>query len=117
MDARIEEKINEFHATKPEGDIDLVGEVRKLLVESGLGQNLHETYDINRFIVDAKNKHSNAQRYLLNRYWYLQLSKFQTATINERGSLIPNGSVHTWLKIFQEVILPKLIELRLPVII
>lgn len=107
--------IEQYHQPKPEGDIDLIAEVRQHLVNSGLAQRATEAFDNNHFIAEAANKPSTVQRFLLNRYWGMQLMQAGKPSIEERYCLIPNGEVSDWLKLFKEKILPFVIENNLPV--
>lgn len=102
-----------FNQPKPEGDIDLVAEVRQILQESGLVQNAIEYFDTNRLIQDAIGKSSDVQRHLMNRYWSTQLAMVPNST-DIRYMLIPNGTILEWLKLFCSVIVPVLITHRLP---
>jgi hypothetical protein len=106
--------VAQYYQPKPEGDIDLVSEVRRVLVEAGLNQLVEANYDNNRFIVDAANKPSSVQRFLLNRFWNYQLVSCEAVSIDERYCLIPNGTVQDWLKLFTEKVLPFAIANQLP---
>lgn len=97
-----------------ENDIDLVNEVRKLLIGSGISQaKLDITFEVNRFIIDAKDKNSAVQKFALNRYWSQQLS-FVPNSIETRFMLIMNGTVQEWLDLFTKGVLPVIIEHNLP---
>lgn len=110
----IKQGITQYTQDKPEGDIDLVDEVRQLLIGSGLQSKL-PFYDNNRFIKEAEGKHSQAQRYLLNRYWTHQLSLAPVVSIEERYCLIPDGDIGQWLNLFRAKVLPFVIQFNLPV--
>jgi len=105
--------VSDYLQVREEGDIDLIAHVRKLLIESGLQQNVVESYDTNRFIIEGLNKASHVQRFLLNRFWSLQLSLFNDS-IEERFCLIQNGNVNDWIKLFQSKVLPFIIAKNLP---
>lgn len=102
-----------FVQPKPEGDIDLVLEVRNILQSAGLLQNVLHAYDNHRFVIDAAGKCSDVQRFMLNRYWNLQLS-MSPNSIDVRYNLIPNGTINDWLRLFRDSILPFLIQNGLP---
>ncbi len=112
-----DEALDIINSEKPEGDIDLVLEVRNMLVSSGLASQLETAYDCNRYITDAVNKNSDIQRFYLNRYWNIQLMSAPEASIEERYCLLPGGDTKAWLEIFQAKVLPFIIKHRLPVAI
>lgn len=103
-----------YYAPKPEGDIDLVLEVRNILAASGLLMKLPETYDNHRFILEAAGKPSSVQRFLLNRYWAAQLAMAPRPSVEERYCLIPNGAVADWLDLFRKKIVPFVLDNDLP---
>ena len=100
-----------------EGDINLVEVVRTLLMECGLGQQVPMAYDQNTYIQQAQGKNVEAQRYLLNRYWNLQLLSCPDISIEERYCLIPNGSIEDWVRLFKAKVLPFCIKNQLPQVI
>lgn len=95
-------------------DIDLVKEVRDLLVNSGLMQEVINHYDTSNYILEASTLTPDGQRFLLNRYWNLQLLVVDAITVEERFCLITNGEFHDWLRLFKDKILPCAICHRLP---
>lgn len=103
----------DYFKPRTEGEIDLVAEVRNILVSSGLGQNIGN-YDDNRIIVDAVDKSSAVQRFQLNRFFALQMVMVNANSTEERFCLIPNGNVSDWLILFKSKVLPFLIEHNLP---
>lgn len=107
--------IRQYNEEKPEGDIDLVAEVRNILMSNGLGQRLPTCYDNNVFIVEAVGKSSNVQRFLINRYWNQQLMLSNKPATEERYCLIPNGRVEDWISLFKDKIMPFILENDLPV--
>lgn len=98
-----------YNAERSKDDLDLVTMVRNLLLESGAGQQI-SNFDQNRFIIDAVNKGSDQQRFLLNRYFGMLLMASPKPSISERFNLIPNGSVDDWYKLFKATVLPFIIE-------
>jgi hypothetical protein len=103
---------NYFKPREP-GEIDLVEEVRNCMKDSGLGMKM-DLFNNNRFINEASDKCSAVQRYNLNRYFNLQMLMSDKDTTEERFCLIPNGLVSEWLTLFQQKVLPFLIENDLP---
>ena len=112
----MQNNLEEYLNPKPEGDIDLIAEVRKLLVESGLTQNVITAYDTSRFIIEGQGKVSHVQRFLLNRFWNLQLSICK-GSVEERYCLIPDGDIRDWLSLFKVKVLPFVIANGLPIAI
>jgi hypothetical protein len=108
------DSLSHYAQPTPDGDIDLVQEVRTRLLNSGLHSKVIEAYDNNRFIVEAENKISDVQRFLLNRYWNSQLMSCNKPSIEERYCLIPNGEIKDWLRLFEQKVLPFVIENELP---
>lgn len=108
----------EAYFQKPQdGDINLVDLVREILRESGLGMAIPEAYDGNTHIQQAINKNMEAQRYLLNRYWNLQLLSCSDISFEERYCLIPNGKIEDWVRLFKAKIIPFCIKNNLPKVI
>jgi hypothetical protein len=103
----------DYFKPRAEGEIDLVAEVRNILISNGLGQNI-ENYDNNRIIVDAVDKSSAVQRFQLNRFFALQMVMVNANSTEERFCLIPNGDVSDWLVLFKSKVVPFLIEHSLP---
>lgn len=113
-DQRINQGIEFYKQPKPEGDIDLILEVRNLFLKEGLQSEIEQFYDIHPWIREAQGKQSEVQRYFLNRYLNKQLLCHPNS-INERYCLIPNGSVKDWLELFTSKVLPFMVKNKLPV--
>lgn len=94
--------------------VDLVSEVRTILIESGLAKEVAENFDTNGFVRDAINIPFEGQRFLMNRYWNLQLLQLGVTSIEERFCLIDEGGMTEWIRLFKEKILPTLVSKRLP---
>lgn len=109
--------MEQYHQAKPDGDIDLIDTVRQSLLMSGLGHQVTVAYNQNRFILEAEGKSSDVQRFLLNRYWNMQLAMAAKPSIEERYCLIPDGTIQDWLTLFKEKVLPFLITHQLPIVI
>lgn len=107
--------VEQFFMPRLENEIDLVSEVRNILIEAGLGNILADTYDSHHFILEAVNKPSHVQRYFMNRYWNLQLMTIPSKSIEQRYCLIPNGEISDWLKLFKQSVIPFLIGNNLPI--
>jgi hypothetical protein len=115
MTDKLQAGIQEYQQPKPEGDPDLVNLVRAKLIEAGLLHAVQNNFDTNRFIIEANGKNSSAQRFLLNRFWNMQLMYSSKPSTEERYCLIPNGTVQDWLRLFEQKVLPFIIENGLPV--
>lgn len=113
-DQRINEGVERFKQPKPEGDIDLIQEVRNLFIQQGMETEIQQFYDIHPWICQAQQKHSEVQRYFLNRYLNKQLLA-HPHSIEERYCLIPNGTVGDWLNLFTTKVLPFMVKNKLPV--
>lgn len=117
FETAIDAGVQQYHQAKPEGDMDLVGEVRKRLLDCGLHAAVETSFNTNRFVIEATDKPSSVQRHLMNRYWALQLMSSTKPTTEERYCLIPNGTVEQWLDLFSKKVLPFVVENKLPVTI
>ena len=95
-------------------DADLVQDIRKVLHEVGLGLLTQANYDAHRFIQEASYKRPKVQRYLINKFWHLQISSIEANSIEERYHLIDNGEDSDWLRMFRAKVVPFLITHNLP---
>lgn len=104
-----------YRQPRKPGDIDLVAEVRHLLVNAGVPAECINAYEQNNHIVEAIEKNPEVQRFFMNRYWNLQLLSCPKYSIEERYCLIPNGEVSDWLRLFSTKVLPFVIANNLPI--
>lgn len=105
---------NLFQQPRQEGEIDLVTACRNLLVESGLLANVEQYFDTNKYIRDAAPLGPIAQRFLLNRFWFTQLSSLEQDVQKERFCLIDSGDPEDWLRCFKDGILATVRANQLP---
>lgn len=98
-------------------DTDMVSLVREKLISAGLAKEVIEAFDTDQYIKDAVNLAPEGQRFLLNRFWHIQLINCGTATIEERYCLLDSGDYKEWIRLFSLKILPTAISLRLPKLI
>lgn len=98
-------------------DIDMVKSVESLLVREGLGTDLVDAYYGNRFISEAVGKNSATQRFLLNKFWNLQIGLVDGGGVNERYNLLRDGSINDWMVAFETNVLPFIKKHHLPKVI
>lgn len=123
MNEKAIEKFNEFmrgpmeqyQSPRREDEIDLVSVVRERMVQAGLLDKLPHAFDNNRFIQEAVGKPSHAQQYNLNRYFSTQLMVAQDDTLVQRYALIYEIQPDEWLNVFDNTILPAIVNFNLPV--
>lgn len=106
-----------YNQPRNPSDIDLIHEVRELLLENIPLEKVLKCYDSHHLIKSAVNKIPDVQRHNLNRYWNLQLLTSQADTIHQRFCLVPNGTCEEWLDLFKSSILPFIIKNDLPVML
>ena len=115
MQARTEVNDILVNFRKPE-EVDMISAVRTILVNVGLTKEVEIGFDTNKYIKDGLMLSPIGQRFLLNRFWNIQLLNVTTATtMEERFCLIENGTPEDWLRLFETKIVPCLIQHRLPV--
>ncbi len=109
----------DFYNQLPDlNEISLVEMVRKALLDNGVPeQQLRDTYDCDRFVMESVGKHAHAQQFNLNRYFANQLS-FVDAEGGDtrliRYQLIYEITPSEWFKIVQDSIIPNLVDFNLP---
>lgn len=95
-------------------EVNLVKAVEELLIREGCGTNLPITYYGNRLISEAVGKNSTTQRFLLNKFWNLQIGLVEGGGINERYNLLRDGSFNDWVTSFEKNVLPFIKKNQLP---
>jgi hypothetical protein len=105
----------EYQQVREPGDRDLVAEVRQKLIQAGVPMESMVHFNNHQNIIDASNKKPEAQRFLLNRYWNIQLLNCPKTSADERFCLIPNGTLDDWMRLFEAKVLPFIITNGLPV--
>lgn len=105
---------NAFARKRQEGERNLILEVRNALKEVGLQQKVKDCYDQDKEIIHAEDLNPEAQRYVLNHYWNLQLMSVATPSTDQRYCLVNDGTFDDWLRLFRQVIRPFLLEHDLP---
>ena len=102
---------NVFQETRQPGDIDLIDEIIKIL-ESAKHPNPSkwaQDYTMN----EALTAHPKLQRFLINRYWRIQLGLCPVSTTRERFSLVDTGSFDDYLNIFRVAVAPSIVKYNL----
>lgn len=112
------EEVNKIKATynepREEGDVDLVEEVRKILLSAGKEIDI-DLYDNHEYVLEAKTKRPLVQRFILNKYWTLQILNIQNVdSIDVRFCLVNKGDVDKWLELFKTKVLTFIIAHDLP---
>lgn len=108
---------NIFTQPRTEGELDLVSACRAAMVGAGLINSVTEAFDTHQYIKDAALLGEVAQRFLLNKFWHVQLLSLDCDTQKERFCLLDQGEAKEWMRCFVEGVLPKIVEYRLPVVI
>ncbi len=111
---KLVEGIEQYQQPRDPQDINLIAEVRQIMVSAGLLMRVIEAYDSSRFIIEGQDKNPEAQRFLLNRYWSQQLMSSDASSIEVRSYLLNDGDYKDWLIFFREKILPYALEHHLP---
>lgn len=109
--------IQEYQQVRKPGDFDLVLHVRTMLINAGSQPSAIEAYDSHHLIVEASDKVPTIQRFLLNRFWMLQLMNCPDVSTKERYCLIPNGTIDDWVRLFGDSVLPFAMRNNLPTFI
>lgn len=113
------EAIEQSHAVPTAAELiqaedNLLEYVRSIMIDAGLKQRVHEAYDNNQYIKDAQGTPANMQRFLLNRFWMLQVLSVDAPSHDVRFSLIDTGSFRDWKRLFKDVVLPFAVQHNLP---
>lgn len=106
----------EYDTPRLDTDIDLVEEVRNILLQYGLINNVTTFYDQDPIIKEAKLRSPLVQRHLLNRYWnFILVSNTEVQpSLDERYCLINDGSITEWLNYFKSKVIIYIANNNLP---
>lgn len=107
-------QFEKFMEPRQPGDLDLVQIVRDTLVTYGLEEKLRLFYDTDDFILQARPKRPEIQRYMLNSYLALQLQMSRKDSMKIRYGLLPTGPFEDWISVFKEYIAPFMADQDLP---
>lgn len=112
-----QQNIELFTTQRQPGELDLISEVRNILCAAGLNKEVERSYDTNQYIIDGANLTTEAQRFLLNRFWNIQLIALGVNSVEQRFCLIDSGEYKDWIKLFKESIVPYAVSNRLPMLL
>ena len=113
------ETIEQSHAAPTAAELiqaedNLLDYVRSIMIDAGLKQRVTDAFDNNQYIKDAQGTPANMQRFLLNRFWMLQVLSVDAPSHDVRFSLIDTGSFRDWKRLFKDVVLPFAVQHGLP---
>ena len=113
------ETIEQSHAAPTAAELiqaedNLLDYVRSIMIDAGLKQRIVDAFDNNQYIKDAQGTPANMQRFLLNRFWMLQVLCVDAPSHDVRFSLIDTGSFRDWKRLFKDVVLPFAVQHGLP---
>ena len=103
-------QINHYHSTATESDVNLIEIVREMLCSVGLKQEVLKHYDTNVSIINGLQKPSDVQRYILNKYFHEVFIQSEVCTVSVRSKLIANAQATYWLEVFEQGVLPFILE-------
>lgn len=111
--------LNEIlHAPRDPNSLNLVNEIHQYLIDAGLiKQADFFINDLN--IIGIKDKINIIQRYVLNRFFTIQIYNVEINNVavngyGERYVLMPDGTDSEWLSMFRRRVVPFLITHNLP---
>ena len=94
-----------YNEPKPEGDRDLVKEVRGIFMEAGVSEEgLQRNYDAHRHIASSTDKVSVVQQVMINRYMDVTLKRSPKST---------NGDMDNWVNQVKNKVAPFITDTRL----
>lgn len=114
MEQLVQAAANPMQVAQQAFDIDMVQEVHNLLCRAGMHKKSQEVFLAHPWIKEAQTFVTEGQRFLLNRYWKLQLCQLPTDTSAERWCLVENGTIAEWLSLFEKKIIPFCLDNDLP---
>lgn len=106
------------NATRNPDEINLVDTIHGYLINAGLIQEA-DVFLNDPNISTIRNKINLLQRYVLNRYFTIQIYNAELTGVNvngleERYMLMPDGTDNEWLSMFRRRVVPFLIANRIP---
>lgn len=110
----LQQGVESFYKQREEGEFDLVAKCRELMLSKGLEEQVLSAWDTDSNIIEAAPLCFASQRFIINKYWQLQLFTLEKDTQKERFCLIDKGEPKDWVKCFTDVILPRVVAEGLP---
>lgn len=106
--------VQEYIEERKEDDDDLVSFVKDELVAIGRVNDI-DLFMNHEYIKEAINKRPKVQRFLLNKYWNLQILNIENVdSIDVRYCLVGHGTIENWKELFHQRVIPFIIEHDLP---
>ena len=102
---------NVFYEVRQPGDINLVTEIVKIFEKIGHPNSMNWIND--PMMKEAIDAHPKLQRFLINRFWRVQLGLCSESTTRERFSLVDTGTFNEYLSIFEAAVAPSIIKYKL----
>lgn len=106
--------IRRYEDARTESDIDLVSIVTNLLKEE-LGPEVDiSSFTENLEILDARTRRPDVQRFIINKFFRIQLCSLKVDTMRARQALIPEGDISRWIEYFRTYVIPYCVDHHLP---
>lgn len=115
---------NFYHEPRLEGELDLIKEVRQVMLEKGVSiEALERVYDKHPIIIESADKHAPVQQHNLSRFFNEQLLCHQglekvkgneVDTRLQRYQLLNEVTPSEYLKVISVSVIPVMAELDLP---
>lgn len=104
-----------FREARQPQDYCFVTNIQNVMLSRGFSPECQTNFAEAKIVIDAREMRPIAQRVLMNRYFRTQmLSVREQDSINERSCLIDNGEFQDWMRLFEETVVPFLIQNCLP---
>lgn len=104
-----------FKEARLPDDYCFVTHIQTVMVTRGFSPETQTNFAEAKIVIDARQMRPIAQRVLMNRFFRTQmLSVRECDSINERSCLIDNGEYQDWMRLFEETVVPFLIQNCLP---
>ena len=113
QEKNIEKLVEKYVYPRVHGEINLISEARRLMLEHGVGKSI-VIFDNDPNIIFASDMNSGVQRFKLNTFLDTQYMSLRIDTSQERSMLLDSGSSSDWLKIFTDFHIPAMKSLGLP---
>lgn len=106
--------ISLYHEPKPEGDRDLVKEVRTIFKDAGVSEEgLQRNYDGHRHVKTAEGRVSVVQQVFVNLYLDVTLKRSPKNNMQIRAEVLASGDISNWAKQIKNKVAPFMVETKL----